>query len=97
MPRPSGTRHRPAPRQLLGARAVDPAAGDDDVARGRRGCSPAITFSVVVLPAPFGPSSATTVPARHREVDAVQHLDALVGGADAAQLEQLSSDARSVT
>ena len=57
-------------------------------------CSPDATRSVVVLPAPFGPSSATTEPARHGEVDAVQHVDAVVRGANAAQLEQRFAAAR---
>ena len=35
-----------------------------------------------------GPSRATTLPGGHDEVDAVQHLDAPVGGPHAAQLEQ---------
>ena len=35
---------------------------------------PAMAFSVVVLPAPFEPSSATTEPLRHFERD-VGHAD----------------------
>ena len=35
-------------------------------------------FSVVVLPAPFEPSSATISPARHRQREAAQHLDRVV-------------------
>ena len=48
---------------------------------------PLATPSVVVLPAPFGPSSAYTSPAAHGEVHAVQHVDVAVAGPDLAELE----------
>ena len=41
-------------------------------------CSPPTTRSIVDLPAPLGPSTATTPPAGQREVDAVQHVDSAV-------------------
>ena len=46
-----------------GGRVVDDPAVDRDTARGRCGWSPARARSTVVLPAPFGPSRATTSPA----------------------------------
>ena len=52
--------------------------------------------SVVVLPTPFGPSSATTEPAGTGEREPVQHLDAAVAGADVVELERLAH-ARSST
>ncbi len=56
------------------------------------GCiNPQATASVVVLPAPLGPSSATTEPGRHRQIHTVQHLDRAVGRGDAAQLQQRRS------
>ena len=86
------------PGQRVGADAVDVAAADVDAARRSAPSARWRTLSVVVLPPPFGPSRATTEPRGHDEVDAVQHLDAAVGGADAAQLEQgrrgCSRDAR---
>ena len=48
---------------------------------------PLATLSAVDFPAPFGPSSASTSPAGHGEVDAVEHLDAAVGGVDVAHLD----------
>ena len=35
---------------------------------------PEIVFSVVVLPAPFAPSTVTILPFGHREADAAQRL-----------------------
>ena len=50
---------------------------------------PLATFRVVVLPAPLGPSSATTRAGGHGQVDAVEHLDAAVADADVPQLEDV--------
>ena len=58
-----GDQAQPAAGQIVGRGAVDPATGDQHVARRCGGCRPAATRSVVVLPAPFGPSTATTEPA----------------------------------
>ena len=96
MPLPSGMVTTPRRAQLVGRTARHVAAGDLDLAAPSGRIRPQATFSVVDLPAPFGPSSAT-----HRcrrwtvEVDAVQHLDAVVRGADAAQLEQRLGSRRS--
>ena len=51
------------------------------------GSSPDIARSSVVLPAPFGPSSATTSPAAIVDVDAVQHADLAVAGSQALHLQ----------
>ena len=88
MPRPSGTRQTPSRASSSGR--APPARR----ARGPRPCRavgaiwPLATFSVVDLPAPFGPSSANTWPGGHDEVDAVQHVDRAVAGAHVAQLER---------
>ena len=61
-PRPSGIRHTPArARSRAGAPVTSrpPSSSRPE----RSGWTPAATRSVVVLPAPFGPSSATTWPA----------------------------------
>ena len=50
-------------RDLVRRRARDVAAVEADRGRVRGGVRPRIERSVVVLPAPFGPSSATTSPA----------------------------------
>ena len=63
--------------ERVGRGAVDVAAARAmQLPAGRRRSGPLHTASVVVLPAPFGPSSATTWPGATREVDAVQHVDA---------------------
>ena len=88
MPRPSGMRHSPqrarssgrAPFTRRPAIMTSPLVAPSGARR--RPCS------VVDLPAPFGPSSATTLTSGHDEVDPVQHVDAVVAGAEAAQLEQ---------
>ena len=82
------------PGERVGADPVDVTPHRRARSRRRRGIRPFATLSVVVLPAPFGPSSATTLPAGTREIDAVQHLDAAVAGTHAAQLEQRHGSAR---
>ena len=49
---------------------------------------PMIDFSVVVLPAPLRPSSVTTSPLAHVEVDAVQDVRLAVPGVQAAHAQQ---------
>ena len=53
-------------------------------------------MSVVDLPAPFGPSSATHRARGHLEVDAVQHLDASYAARMPAQLEQRHAAGRAL-
>ena len=86
-PRPSGTCATPSARDRLGR------APRERLARRRRSrrsarTVPEIARSVVVLPAPFAPSSATTSPSSTRERDAVQRLDRPVARLDVAQLKQ---------
>ena len=86
MPRPSGMVHTPIRASASGATPFTwrpPMWTHPAVAASW----PLATLSVVVLPPPLGPSSATTAPRGHDEVDAVQHLDAAVGGPHAGQLE----------
>ena len=74
-----GDRCTAPPRASSSGRCpVDPPAGQHDVAAGGCDAARAHTCSVVDLPAPFGPSRATTVPSGTREVDAVEHLDPAV-------------------
>ena len=51
--------------------------------------TPAMALSSVDLPAPLVPSSATTSPSSTLEVDAEQHLHAVVGDVDVADEEEL--------
>ena len=61
MPRPSGIVHTPARASESGAAPVTSRPAIETApAVGR--IWPAMTPSVVLLPAPFGPSSPTTVP-----------------------------------
>ena len=88
MPRPSGMRHTPASRELLGRRSGDVVALEQQLSGRRpheRRSSPAASC---VLPAPFGPRMATSEPPGTTRSIAVQHLDLLVRRADAAQLEE---------
>ena len=62
MPRPSGTRHRPA-RARSSGRAPFTRRPATTTSPPVAGCSPASTRSVVVLPAPFGPSTRGDRPA----------------------------------
>ena len=55
-----------AGRQTAGAGR---SAEHRDVSPASTGRRPEMVSSVVVLPAPFGPSSATTSPASHLQVD----------------------------
>ncbi len=47
-----------------------------------------MTPRTVVLPAPFGPRRAVTLATSDADVDAVDHLDAAVGGPDPAQRDR---------
>ncbi len=80
MPRPSGTRRRPA-RAMSSALAPLTRRPAQTRSPPVMGWSPASTWSSVVFPAPLGPRTAVTEPAGHRQVDAVQHLDGAVAGA----------------
>ena len=58
----------------------------------RMGCtSPAMVRSVVVLPAPFGPSRATNSPSSTLQVDAPQDLEEVVSRFEVGELEHASS------
>ena len=84
MRRSSGT--QPMPRRAIscvGARVMS-ARRSGSLPR-RAGVSPSTERSVVVLPAPFGPSSATTSPAADRERDVEQHLRLAVERVDAVE------------
>ena len=73
MPRSSG--HQAMPRRAMrfdGRRTVS--CRSKTIEPSRRGTTPMIDFSVVVLPAPLRPSSVTTSPARDVERDAVQDV-----------------------
>ena len=62
MPRPSGIVHRPSRASRSEDAAVDRARRGSAPRRSVGLSRPLATFSVVLLPAPFGPSSAYTVP-----------------------------------
>ena len=84
MPRPSGMRQRPRRASTPGSVPVitrPPMSRSPEVGR----CRPASTRSSVVFPAPFGPRTASTVAGRHLQVDAVEHLDAVVAGVHRAR------------
>ena len=93
MPRPSGNVHRPARASLSGRMPLtwrpitwkQPFVGS---------ICPLATLSVVDLPAPLGPSRASTCAGGDGQVDAVQDLDLPVGGMDAAQLDDGTAAAR---
>ena len=53
-----------------------------------------IDFSVVVLPAPLRPSSVTTSPGAHVEVDAVQDVRLAVPGLQVLDREQRRADVK---
>ena len=82
MPRPSGTRQSPARARSSGSAPFTrrPAS---TMLPPLAGCSPAMTDSRVVLPAPFGPEDGDHRAGRHVEVDAVEDLDRPVAGAHA--------------
>ena len=72
-----------APHQVVGRQPVRPARRrtwiEPLVTSPRSACSRLeIAFSVVVLPAPLAPSSATMPPLRHRQRDALQHEDDVI-------------------
>ena len=56
--------------------------------RPDHGSSPDTARNSVVLPAPLGPSSATTSPGADVQVDAVQHADLAVAGREAGDVQQ---------
>ena len=83
--RSSGTQPMPRARDLVRRPRGDVACRRSGSAPRRAGVRPRIERSVVVLPAPFGPSSATTSPVADRERDVEQHLRLAVEGVDAAR------------
>ena len=90
-PRPTARRRCRGPRARARCRAARPPPGPprERLARRRgsrplRWTVPEIARSVVVLPAPFAPSTATIAPSGDLERDAVQRLHRAVAGLDVA-------------
>ena len=83
----AGPRRR-APGRAAPPRSAAPAAASRRRARRRpaRGSRPAIAFSSVVLPAPFGPST-TVRPGSTSQVEVAHDEEAAVAGADAVEVE----------
>ena len=78
--RSSGTWARPRRATLWAARPATGSPSDVTVPRDRRQQARDRSSSVVVLPAPLGPSSATTSPASTCQVEVAHDGDAAVAG-----------------
>ena len=94
MPRSSGQNAMPQPRDRVG-RPPDQLRGRRSApSRARRRTMPMTDLSVVVLPAPLRPSSVTTSPGPHVEVDAVEDVRLVVPGVQVAHRRTASSGRR---
>ena len=90
MPRSSG--HQAMPRRAIRFDAsVIVSVPSNVIEPSRRGTTPMIDFSVVVLPAPLRPSSVTTSPAVDVEVDAMQDVRLAVPRVEIAHGEERRS------